>query len=294
MTLEQLKNSIQTKQLDDTLVIFKYEDVPFICYQYIKEISKILDKEIEYVEDLSSLVNNVSDIFGISETTDSVRVHRCEIFDIDFDTLKDEKYFFVITKKIEGKAKSLYNDYIVTVPKLEGWHIKDYVYSVAEGIDTNELDWFIDICKSDINRIENELDKIRLFSDMKYQGAFRDLSTFNVFNITNAVTNKDMNMLIDALKEIDSFDAEPLGVVTLLYQGFRKLIQVWLAKNPTPENTGLKSNVIYAINKSKRVYSKEQLIKIFLFLTDIDRQLKTGMIDTKWIIDYVVCKVLTC
>ena len=132
-----------------------------------------------------------------------------------------------------------------------------------------------------------------MFDDMVNEGCFSDLSTYNVFNITNAVTGKDINLLHNALREIKNFDAEPLGVVTLLYQGFKKLMQVWLSNNPTPENTGLKSNVIYAINKSPRVYSKQQLLSCFETMTDIDRMLKTGeLCEMKYLIDYVVCKVL--
>ena len=101
-------------------------------------------------------------------------------------------------------------------------------------------------------------------------------------------------MLTNALKEIKSFDAEPLGVITLLYQGFRKLIQVWLAKQATPESTGLKSNVIYALSKQPRVYDKQQLLKSFQLLNNIDKELKTGTLcDIKYVIDYVICRVLT-
>ena len=71
------------------------------------------------------------------------------------------------------------------------------------------------------------------------------------------------------------------------------MIQVLLSKNPTPESTGLKSNVIYAISKSPKVYTKKQMIDAFQFLNSIDKMLKTGKIDIKWLVDYVVCKVLT-
>ena len=55
-----------------------------------------------------------------------------------------------------------------------------------------------------------------------------------------------------------------------------------------------KQNVIYAINKSPRVYTKQQLLKCFLVVSDIDKKLKTGFIEIPWLIDYLVCKVLTC
>lgn len=303
LTFEELKNSIMNESVKDDLIIFQYEDVPFVPYQYIKQISKIKNYSITYLDSIAHLEKNIVDIFGTSVIDDGIKVYRTEEFSSTSLDLRNQQNLYIITKKIDKSSFDLFGDYIVKIPKLEGWHIKDYVYSVAEGIDQKDLDWLIDICQLDIYKLENELDKLRLFSeserkylfeDMKYQGAYSDLSTFNVFNITNAVTSKDVVLLQNALKEIHSFDAEPLGVVTLLYQGFRKLIQVWLAKNPTPENTGLKSNMIYAINKSPRVYNKNQLLNAFLILTNIDKQLKTGMLDTKWLIDYVICKVLTC
>lgn len=302
LTLIELKNSIEQKSVGDNLVIFVYEDVPFIADQYIREISKIKEKKIQYLESIDNLGGG-NDIFGMSELDDGLRVYRCKGIEVLADSIKFEENLFIITNKIKDKKiEAQFEEYIVKIPKLEGWQLKDYMYSVAEGIDRKNLDWLITASGEDIYRLENELDKFRLFvdterkylfNDMLLDGAFMDLSSFNVFNITNAVTSRDYETLKNALKEIKSFDAEPLGVVTLLYNGFRKLIQVWLAKNPTPENTGLKSGMIYAIKNQPRVFNKDQLLKSFLLLTDIDRQLKTGGIDTKWLIDYVICRVIT-
>ena len=303
MTLGELKTSIEQRNVGDNLVIFVFEDVPFIADQYIREISKIKEKKIQYLESIESLSNNTNDIFGMSQIDDGIRVYRCKEIETLSDTLKYEQNLYIITSKItDKKIEAVFENNIVKIPKLEGWQLTDYMYSVAEGVDRKNLDWLITASGSDIYRLENELDKFRLFSeaerkylfdDMLQDGAFVDLSSFNVFNITNAVTSRDYATLKNALKEIKSFDAEPLGVVTLLYNGFKKLIQVWLAKNPTPENTGLKSGMIYAIKNQPRVFNKDQLLDAFLLLTDIDRRLKTGGIDTKWLIDYVVCRVLT-
>lgn len=285
-------------------VIFSCKENNFVAHQYVTEIAKQQNKKIEILDSIDNQITTSSnDIFGFSDIVeDDIRLFSCENFEFTNELLSKEKNLFVITNKVSKESQKVFEDYIVDVPKLELWQIKDYVYSNLEGIDTKKLDWFIDVCQQDIYRIDNEMSKLTLFSvnERKYlfdslvnDGNFSDVSTFNVFNITNALTSKDMNLLHSALREIKSFDAEPLGVITLLYQGFRKLIQVWLAKNPTPENTGLKSNVIYAINKSPRVYSKQQLLNCFLQMTDIDRKLKTGnLCDIKYLIDYAVCKVL--
>lgn len=303
MDIIELKTSIENKTLDDGLIIFVCKDNFFVPHQYVKEISLQKDKTIDYLDSIENLISGVPDIFGVSEVSEGIRVFSCDELTNLNKEIRFEKDLYIITKKIDKVVKDEFKEFIVEVPKLENWQIKDYVYSNLDGIDTKELDWLIDVCGFDIYRLDNEISKLKLFSEterkyvfdsMKNEGAYSDLSAFNVFNITNAVTSKDINLLLSALKEIKSFDAEPLGVVTLLYQGFKKLIQVWLAKNPTPENTGLKSNVIYAISKSPRVYDKSQLLKCFLEMTDIDRKLKTGQIEIPWLIDYSICKVLTC
>lgn len=303
--IKTLKEQIEERCINESFIIFSCSDNRYIAYQYINAISCILDMKIEYLEDLP-VKNSVSvfDIFGTNDPSldNNIRVYSCELFDSTSDSLSTENNFFIVSDKVSKEAKEKFSDYIVEVPKIELWHIKDFVYSALEGVPQDKLDWLIKICNNDIHRISNEVDKLKMFSgneqkyifdDMVNEGCFSDLSTYNVFNITNAVTGKDIKLLHSALREIKSFDAEPLGVVTLLYQGFKKLMQVWLANNPTPENTGLKSNVIYAINKSPRVYSKPQLLSCFEAMTDIDRMLKTGeLCEMKYLIDYVVCKVL--
>ena len=303
MKIETLKESIENKKIGDTPLIFVYEDVNFIPLQYILEISKIREKDIEYIDSLSSIGSNVNDIFGTTVSSNSIRVLITRELEDIHDKIKYEKDVYVVVNKVKDKTSlDKLSDYVVMVPKLEEWQIKDYVYSIAEGIDTKSLDWLIEASNKDIYRLENELDKLKLFQeserkylfeDMMSDGAFVDLSSFNVFNVTNAVTSRDYSTLKNALKEIKSFDAEPLGVVTLLYNGFKKLILVWLANNPTPENTGLKSGMIWAIKNQPRVFSKEQLLSSFLLLTNIDKLLKTGYIDTSWLIDYLICRILT-
>lgn len=303
MKIETLKESIENRSIGDSPIIFLYEDVNFIPLQYINEIATIREKDIEYIESLSSIGSNVNDIFGGTTPSNSMRVLISKELDDISDKIKYEKDIYVVVNKIkDSTCLQKLSDYIVIIPKLEEWQIKDYVYSIAEGIDTKSLDWLIDASNKDIYRLQNELDKFKLFQeserkylfeDMLSDGAFVDLSSFNVFNITNAVTSRDYVTLANALKEIKSFDAEPLGVVTLLYNGFKKLILVWLANNPTPENTGLKSGMIWAIKNQPRVFTKEQLLSSFLLLTNIDKMLKTGYIDTSWLIDYIICRILT-
>ena len=303
MDLLQLKCDIEAKNINTSLLIFNCTEHYFLPMQYVHAIAKAKNLDIEYIDSLKQKLSKAKDVFGMKNMTPKLQVLKTDEFSNDNELLKTITNVIIITKKIDKSTRELFKDYIVDVPKLESWQIADYVYSNAEGVSSENLDWLLRICDNDIYRLDQELSKLSIFSeaerqylfeDMKHQGAFSDLSSYNVFNITNAVLNKDIKALKNILAEIKSFDAEPLGVITILYQNFKKQIQVLFAKNATPESTGLKANVIYAIKKAPRVYSAEQILKCFLEMTDIDRKLKSGeLFDMQYLIDYAICKVLT-
>ena len=74
---------------------------------------------------------------------------------------------------------------IENIPKLEGWQLQDYVYSIAEGVELKSLDWLISATDSDIYRIENELDKFK--EDKKELAVTNELyeryrRLFNIYN----------------------------------------------------------------------------------------------------------------
>ena len=127
---------------------------------------------------------------------------------------------------------------------------------------------------------------------MIQEGAFSDLTKYNIFNLTNAIQARDLNEISRILSS--KMEIDPLALTSLLYQNFRKMIVVWFDKNPTPDSTGLKSNQIWAIRNLPRYYNKDQLIQIFKFLTTLDLKLKKGELPKiEDLTSYIVGKILT-
>ena len=115
----------------------------------------------------------------------------------------------------------------------------------------------------------------------------------NIFIFTNAIASKDYNMLKSIYKEIERADITDFYLLTVLLKNFRNIIMVQLNSNPTPETTGLDSKQMYAIKRIPRVYSPDQLVKIFDFLCDIDRQVKEGELPSQLVVDYLTVKILS-
>lgn len=303
MDIKILKEKILDNNVKDCFFIFVNSKNSFLSTQYINKISSISNIQLEYIDDVMNLISDNIDIFASDDiTVNSLRIFKCEKFDILDDRLKLIKNLIIITDKITKEAEELFEYNIVKMPDIEDWCIKDYVYSNCDGVDTKDLDWLINLCNNDINRLDNEIKKISiftknqrkfLFKDFVRDGIFNDLSQYNIFNITNAIQSKDINALKTILPEISRIDVEPVGLITLMNTNFRKILSVWFNVNPTPENTGLKSNQIWAIKNLPRSYTREQLIDIYKTVTLVDAKLKTGEMPVSLIIDYLIIKILS-
>lgn len=304
MTLQELKIAIETNNIPDDLIIFKNSESSFIASQYSRMIAIKKNLEISYIEDLKGIIQDYSSIFTEVnlETPSNLNVYRTDILKHIPSTLTQFSNLIIITNKIEDKEmESLLSSHIINVPKLEEWQWKDYVYSLCEGVDTQHLDWLLNICK-DKDRLDNEVQKVAifnplerkyLFEDLMRDGLLDDLSSYNIFNIVNAICKKDINTLTYLMKEISNIDVNEFGLLTLLLKNFKNLISVQLAFNPTPESTGIDNKQLYALKKMPRVYSQDQLIAIYSFLCDIDKRVKSGELPTEIMIDYLITKILT-
>lgn len=303
LDIEVFKKSIEDKTVSIDFVIFRYTDNSFLPYQYLHEISKILNLEINYVDSLESITKSNS-FFDIDDGNINTHLNVLSVKELTIPIgFRPQTPSIIICNKIDKDTEKQFEDKILVFPKIEDWQIKDYVYSIAEGIDEKKLDNLIAICKNDIFRIDSELSKIKLFgiNERKFvfdkfidDGIFSDLSSHTIFDFTNAILKKDIKALTMLYKEIENIDCEPLGVVSTLYKSLKNIIAIQFLSNATPESTGLPANRFWAIKKNNcGFYTKDQLMLFFDMLVDIDRKLKSGELDSNIIIDYVVCHALS-
>lgn len=299
LNLNEVKTALENNKDIDQFLIFYYEDTTdYIPVQYAKALARIRNSEILYVNELDE-INSSPDPF--SEPTSNLYVYKTDSLErIPAKYLQNN--LIIITPKLLKDAEKEYDEYILRIPKLEEWQIVDYIKTVSPGLTQDEMEWLVRTYKSNMYRVELEVDKLKPFSESARQYIFEDfyvdhvfetLSEYGIFDFTNAIQSKDLQIISNILSDINHIDIEPTGLITLLCANFKKLIKVWLNKNPTPENTGLKSNQIWAINRLSRTYTKEQLVKVFELVSDMERRLKTGEMPEELIIDYLTVKILS-
>lgn len=301
MTLQELKQQIESKSMKDTFIIFKGKN-HFISNQYYRAIAEALSTGITYLEDLSSLNSDSFDIFFGGSTDNNLRVFNVDTLDYYNDSLLHEQRLVILCKNVEKSTQLLYKDHIIEVDELEEWQIQDYLYSIANGLDTKYIDWLIKRCNGDIHRLQLEIDKLLIFDEnernivfnmMVQENAFSDTTNDNIFDFTDAIVKRNTEKLKTIYEVIRSIDIEDIGVVTVLYKNFLKLVAVWLGNNPTPQSTGMSSKQIYAISRLPRVWTGEQLVHIMEFLTGIDYKIKTGALPVNQLRDYIVVNLLS-
>ena len=304
MDIKTCKKCIEDKVPIRDFLIFKEAKGDFITRQYIQAIAKNNNQSIEYIDSLIPLLNDLDSIFNDFQTESEPRlkVFKVDMFEHSDTRILNLDSVCVCCTKLSEECENLYKSNIIEVPQLEAWQIKDYVYSIAEGADTQQLDKIISLCNGNIYRLDSELSKLSIFSDIerKYlldsmfrDGAFNDLTDLSVFNVTSALIKKDIDTLNVYMKNLSSIDINEVGLVTILSKNIRDLIAVQLNNNPTPENTGLDSRKLYAIKKMPKAFTSKQLSDLYVFLCNIDKRLKNGELPVDIMINYIMLKVLT-
>ena len=303
MLIQELKSIITNKQYDGRFFIFVYKDSKFIAHQYIEKLITDFNFDINYKTEIDSTIITGSSIFGdLSEGV--LRVFDVDTFDYNDFNLSSEKNLIIVCKKVSSQVLNMYSQFIVDIPKIESWQIKDFVYSVGEGLQESDLDSLIDLCNNDIYRLSMELDKLTIFPDsirrdllkqFMVDGVFNDLSDSTIFDFCSAILKKDTKKLAYIYSQLESMDVSPVGFVQILYQNIKDIIKIQLGVKPTPESTNIQRNRFFAIKYNNlNIFSGKQLISMFKILTDVDKKIKLGQLDVNDVIDYLIVSIFSC
>lgn len=301
MELRELKTKIENQSLDITLLVFLCEKEDFTANQYVEAICKFKKLHKIYIDTVDDMTN--AEVFDISKNDTSLYIwHTDELKVKGAENLDLTKFHntIILCKKIPDSLLALLGSYIVIFPTLVHWQILDYTKSKLPGLDNNEVEWLVDICKDDINRLSNEIDKISIFSkgaqklmlkEMQENNNYKDLNPLTIFNFSNAILKNDIEGMKDVLKSINDIDVEPTGLVTILLRNYKNFIDVKLTPGITAEDLGMNYKQFNAIKWGSSSYNKMQLVSIYEMLTSIDFKLKSGNLDNNLIVDYVITHI---
>ena len=219
MTLKDLKNAIMQKTLSNNFLILKNVENPlkdsnavFLSEQYLKEISKARNLEITPINSIYEPLQSTLSLLVPTATLNVLKVDIFEETSLDYSQFLDT---IVICNKIDTKILPLLTDFIVEIPKLENWHIEDYVKTLVPNTSATNLNWLTKSTDYKIHRILNELDKVKLFNQGEHENIIKalrndtqsdlyrnfdlekelDIKEFSAQSVANAVVNKNMSQV---------------------------------------------------------------------------------------------------
>lgn len=307
MNIIELKDAIINGDLNDDLLVLVADDGHFLANQYLHEIAELKKMPINEINCLAELteVSALSMIMGYDNRLNLLRV---DTFSEEHASYYDFKNVIVICDKIDKKLEKdpELMQFVVKMPKLADWQVKDYMSVICPSISERDADWLYSATKGNIYRIINELDKVMLFDEAtqpKVLNALRrDPNTDLIvpvadtaFKIYDAVFCKNFNLLGNVLAHRDLYDFDPFGMATTLINKYRLLALTKNKGNVTDAELGTQVKQAYAIKKAFSGVTIDRCEKAIKFLSGIDAQLKNGELDlpTNYLMDYVINKLLT-
>lgn len=297
MTNEQLKQKIENKSLDDSILVMVYKNNKYICNSYIDAICKMKNLEKQYIKSIYEVPDG-NDFF---DGEDKV-LYVLDVEKLTENPTEDLKNLVILTKSV---PQDLSVDYIEMVEPTND-HIISYVAMRLPGLNEDMIRWLCNICKYDIYRLDQECKKLeqfpvgsqsQMFMLMNEDNAYSDLSENNIFNFTNAILKRDLKTVGDLIKELDTADLEPLGCVTILLNKFRKMVDFLLNPKATPQSCGMTEKQFYYLKKHPDKYCEfksEEVINNIIFLSNVDYQIKSGNLDMsrEQLLAYITTKIL--
>ncbi len=311
MKLEALKKALQQGNVPENLIIFKCPSCAFVAEQYSKEMAKILNYEIRS-DELDSVIEDRNNAFYMPYP--ELVVVKCDKLDFikDYSILN---HVVIITKDVSDVINT---SYVIPVPEIEDWMVKDYICSNFQNISKEDSEFFQKVL-SDIYRADLEVQRYSAFSEAEQytivskairDGLYNDLIDFALTDLGNAIKAKNLEKVQEILRHNPvKTDQDLLSLIGLLRTGFKGIWSIRLSTNIMKKlkvgafvtdvdgaTIGMEGKKIYAISRSEGFMSfpVPKLTQILMFLNSYNKNLITGNLpDTmEDKLNYVIINIL--
>lgn len=158
-------------------------------------------------------------------------------------------------------------------------------------------------CDNNAMKVVNEVTKLSFYStsDTITENDVRQLVAdsfeFNIFNLTNALSDKNASLTLKILKDMFLAKTEPSQIIAAISNNFKRMFISIISTNHTNEQIAQELKVkTYAIVKSKQAaqkFSVKNLKRINELLQEVDYKLKSGKMSAENCVYYLIFNILT-
>ena len=299
MTLRELKLSIQSKDVPDTFFVFVCPPNDyFLATSYIDAIceSKQLEKVIA-----ESIFNQESALSLVMGFENDFRVVFTDTFE---EACADYSKFTntaVVCSKVDKKLEKAVAEYVIAVPAVVDWQVKDFIKQKAPKLTDQNIDELYLASGGNMYMLDNMLTKITLFPEKEQSTiAFEiahepgsHLYDTPTYTLVDGIIKNDRDAVKKYVLTNQTSKDEFLGLVNLLLSKVKALLWVEYS-NKTAAELGMSDKQYYFLKNHRSGQSMAALQQKLKVLTSLDLQLKSGLLDisNQRQIDYLIAKLV--
>ena len=285
MTLIELKNFITSGIVPSEFFILVNKDNPFLAKQYVKALGELAPGGINKI---NSIYEPFQSSLSLLTTTEGcINVLTVDTFDERSEDYSQFENTIVICEQIDKSINKAVEDYIIKLPKFEEWQIFDYAKIICPTLEDEDLMWLIQSTNTNIDRVINELDKVKLFNKNEQRQVFSairfdpqtDLYKVDLFTIVNALVEGNLTVLYEFLRHKNYEILEPIVLANRALTSLKNIILVTQNPGLTAEDCGVSPAQYRALKYKYRSLNIEAIKQKIKFLTNIDLALKSSQLE---------------
>ena len=285
MTLIELKNSITSGIVPSEFLILVNKDNKFLAKQYVEALGDLAPGGINKISSIYEPFQ--SSLALLTAPEGCINVLTVDTFDERAEDYSQFENTIVVCEQIDKTIDKAVEDYTIKLPKFEEWQIFDYAKTLCPSLEEEELTWLVQAADKSIERVINELDKVKLFDKNNQKQIFSairfdpqtDLYKVDLFTVVNALVDGDLTVLYEFLKRKNYELLDPIMLSNRVLTSLKNIILVTQNPGLTAEDCGVSPAQYRALKykyRSLNINAVKQKIK---FLTNIDLALKSSQLE---------------
>ena len=224
-------------------------------------------------------------------TTDKTEIeHDIDMFTKYINNPKEDSVLVLACRKLDGKkniAKLVKEKFKIIETTID---FNEYVKNKTKGykFSNSDIAYFLTCMNEDIDRINNELDKLMMLKDEDKEITKNDIDLIvikkiddNIFDLIEAIIKKDKKRSLEIYNGIVNYGEEVFKIMISLANQVRLLLQVKILENENDLDIAEKLHLknpkqLYFIRKKMAGYTTKELTDYLLKLSIMDEELKLG------------------
>ena len=213
---------------------------------------------------------------------------------------KNTILIFICNDQVDTKKKiyTILNDAnnVYISKKMTKTDIKNELANIVKTngyqIEDKSLWYIINNSLNNLDIALNELKKIMLYYNKKTFITYDDVCKItsksieeNNFKIVDSIIAKNLEEALKNLEELKIFKVEPNNILNLIYREFKLMLSYILYNEKKVNQTTIASNLKLAPWQMEKLinnvhnYSKEEIKKEIIYISELDYKLKSGLIN---------------